>query len=631
VVRRWLAGHHEAVLLGMILSAGAALRLVGLNWDGGQWLHPDERQIYFVSLGLAWPHSLAEALRPDSPLNPHFFAYGSLPIYLLRLVSTLVAPLSAVLRDPDNLHLVGRPLAALFDLGTVYLTYRLAKRLGSDAGRRQGSSAPLLAAALASVAVLSIQLAHFYTADTLLTFFVVLALNLAADVARGAGLRRHLALGAAVGLALATKVSAAPLLLVVLVAFRLRRADGGKQQAASDGQDPTRKDELASRITNHASRTAPHASRVTSLQPIVGGAALAAIVAATTFVLVQPYALIDWRTFLAGTLRESQIAWGALDVPYTRQYVGTLPYLYSMWQTALWGLGLPLGLAGWAGFAMAAIRWLRRGPWADTLVLAWAGPYLAITGLFHTRYLRYMLPLVPVLCLFAAWLLAGYPESRQPDPSDANEPAPGSGLRRKVGVAVRWAVILLSLGYAVALVSVYTVPHSWITTSQWIYRTVPSGSTLAVEEWDTALPLPLNVDGSERRIEEYDVQVLTLYDEPDDTAKWSALAEDLAGSDYVVVASRRLYGSIPRSPDRYPLASRYYDLLFGDGLGFELAGEFGRGPGWLNPPSAPLPDAIPGWLVPDESAVVYDRPRALIFRNIGHLSASEILQRLGSP
>ena len=78
-----------------VLVAGAALRLYGLNWDGGQWLHPDERQIYFVALGLGRPESLAQALSAESPLNPGFFAYGSLPIYLLRLAAGLLAPLPA--------------------------------------------------------------------------------------------------------------------------------------------------------------------------------------------------------------------------------------------------------------------------------------------------------------------------------------------------------------------------------------------------------------------------------------------------------------------------------------------------------------------------------------------------------
>jgi hypothetical protein len=596
----------ELVILALILAVGAALRLYGLNWDGGHWLHPDERQIYFVTMDLGWPHSLAEALSPDSPLNPGSFAYGSLPFYLLKLVTVLLAPLWPALRDPDNLHLVGRPLAVLFDLGTVYLTFRLActlylpprlaRTLDPPSCKRSGlRRTALLAAALVSLAVLHVQLARFYTTDPLLTFFVMLTLNLAAGVARGDGRCRQVMLGIALGLALATKITAALLVVPILAAYFTRGSANGTDRTGDKGQRT--EDEAQFRVSK------------ATLLAAVRGVILTLALAAVVFVVVQPYAVIDWRTFLGDTIQESQIAWGKLDVPYTRQYAGTLPYLYSMWQTALWGLALPLGLVAWVAFVAALIRWLRRGLWADTLLLAWAGPYLVITGLLYTRYLRYMLPLVPILCLLTVRLLA-------------------TPRQRRLAVIASWSLVLVSLAYAGAFVSLYAVPHSWITASQWIYREIPAGITLAVEDWDVALPLPLDMDGQSHRIEEYDLRTLPLYEEPDDAAKWEALAADLVDSNYLIIASRRVYGSIPRLPDRYPVATRYYEQLFAGELGFELAGEFTRGPDWLNPRLPPLPDAAPAFLRPDESLVVYDHPRVLIFRNVDHLSAGELLRLL---
>jgi 4-amino-4-deoxy-L-arabinose transferase-like glycosyltransferase len=599
---------RETLLLALILAAGAALRLYGLNWDGGHWLHPDERQIYFITWDLSWPHSLAEALSPGSPLNPRFFAYGSFPFYLLKLVTVLLAPLWPALRDSDNLHLAGRPLAALFDLGTIYLTYRLARTLWPPAGKRGGlRGGALLAAALVSLAVLHVQLAHFYTVDPLLTFFVMLTLNLAAGVAQGDGRRRQAALGIALGLALATKTTAALLIPVVYVAFHARATIPNPQSPISNTEYPTSSTNLFS-----------------ALRHMIPTLAIAVAVS----ILAQPYALIDWRTFLADTLRESQIAWGQIDAPYTRQYAGTLPYLYTIWQAALWGAGLPLGLVAWAGLAAALVRWLRRGPWTDTLLLAWAGPYLALTGILYTRYPRYMLPLMPILCLLAVQLLASLTRRRAP----AIEGSPAAGglhpLRPPSWAIGPWSLVILTLLYCLAFSTIYTAPHSWISASEWIYANVPAGSTLAVEEWDTPLPLALDVDGQPRRIEEYDVRTLPLYQEPDGAAKWEALAADLAGSDYLVLASRRLYGSIPRLPDRYPVATRYYDHLFAGDLGFELLGEFTRGPAWLNPRLPPLPGSAPALLRPDESFVVYDHPRALVFRNAGRLPAAELLRRL---
>jgi len=575
----------------LILAAGAGLRFYGLNWDGGQWLHPDERQIYFVANDLQWPGSLAEALSPESPLNPGFFAYGSWPIYLLRVVAALLAAFWPALRDPGNLHLAGRPLAALFDLGTVFLTYRLARALwpgfdreaeGNSEGQAQRFG--LLAAALVCLAVLHVQLAHFYTVDPILTFFVVLTLYLAAGVARGAGRATQIGLGVALGLALATKVSTAPLALAVPVAYSLRRKGQGLPATAA-------------------------------ILGTLGALALALVV----FFLVQPYALIDWPTFVEDTVREAQIARGNRLVPFTMQYAGTLPYLYSAWQTALWALALPLGLVAWTGLGASLIRWLRRGLWADALLLAWAGPSLAAAGLLYTRYLRYMLPLVPVLCILGLRVL------------DRTAWLQVTAGRRRLARIGLWAVGLASLAYALLFSSIYSQPHSWISASAWIYQQIPAGQTLAVEHWDMSLPLPLELEGRSRRQNEYDVRLLPLYDEPDDAAKWAAVAADLADSDYVILASRRLYGSIPRLPGRYPVATRYYERLLAGELGFQLAGEFSRGPAWLNPRIPPLPDPAPAALRPDESFVVYDHPRVLILRNAEHLPASELLRRLEIP
>ncbi len=604
----------------LILLSGAALRLHGLNWDGGHWLHPDERQIYFVTVDLGWPSSLAEALSPDSPLNPGFFAYGSLPFYLLKVVTILLATFWPALGDPDNLHLVGRPLAALFDLGTIYLTYRLASLLLPPSRRRVGlESGALLAAALVSLAVLHVQLAHFYTSDPLLTFFVLLTLNMAVDVARGGRRRRQAALGIAFGLAMGTKVVAALLIVPIFAACYARAS---RDRTLEPGQK------------------AQSSSLLSPMTAAIRCAIPALVLAACVFFAVQPYALIDWRTFLDDTIRESQIAWGWLDAPYTRQYAGTLPYLYSMWQTALWGLALPLGLAAWAALGVTLVRWIRGGAWITALLLAWAGPYLAFTGLLYAKYLRYMLPLVPILCV----LVVQHISTRRPEKALSAEPSgaipPSSSVVRRpssfihapsVVTAITVLLILVSFAYALAFATIYTEPHSWITASKWFYEHAPAGSVLALEEWDTALPLPLEVDGQSRRIEEYDTHTLALYSEPDDDAKWDQITADLARSDYVIIASRRLYGSIPRQPDRYPLATRYYERLLSGELGFELAMEFTRGPSWLNPRLPPLPGAAPQLLLPDESFVVYDHPRTLIFHNVKNLPAGELMRRLQQP
>ena len=41
----------------------------------------------------------------------------------------------------------------------------------------------------------------------------------------------------------------------------------------------------------------------------------------------------------------------------------------------------------------------------------------------------------------------------------------------------------------------------------------------------------------------------------------------LERSDYIILSSNRLYNTIPRLPERYPLTSRYYELLMAEQSG----------------------------------------------------------------
>jgi len=157
----------------VVLLAAAALRLAGLDWDGGGLFHPDERRILMVVSQLQWPEAWdwPLVLSPQSPLNPRFFSYGSLPLYMLRLAQALFGwPVS-------NLYALGRFFSAGADILTTAIVLALGRRL---AGRRAGH----LAAGFYALAVLPLQLSHFATVDTLLVLFSTLALSCLVTVAQ---------------------------------------------------------------------------------------------------------------------------------------------------------------------------------------------------------------------------------------------------------------------------------------------------------------------------------------------------------------------------------------------------------------------------------------------------------------
>ncbi len=611
-VNRWLGQNWTSLTLAVLLPAAFALRVYGLDWDRGLLFHPDERQILMVVESLYLPKDPLALLNPESPLNPRFFAYGSFPIYLLRLVSSVLGLQSREWATMARSYLIGRVLSALFDTCSVYATYLLARK---TFGRRVA----ILAAVLVSFTVLHLQLAHFYTVDTILTTLVLLAVGKAVDVARGGQLRDGAMLGLLFGVALATKVSVLPLAAVVVLAWLSYAwpADPGAGRSLGN------------------LKQAWYQVRGSVLQSF--GLAL------VSFLLLEPYALIDWYRFGQAVGQEAAMSQGWFDFPYTRQYIGTVPYVYQARQILLFAMGVPLGLLGLGGLLWLVIRLWRKPAREVAVVVSWPLLYAALQGIAHAKFIRYTLPVLPFFCVAGAvmWMAAW----------DATA-APGrtKGLRRFARpalVAVLSVVLVTTLFYALAFVNIYRHPHPWIQASSWLCQRLPKGSTIMVEYWDD--PLPVRSDGrsSSCRQDLAFVQ-LDLY-APDTEAKLDRLLDAIETSDYIVLSSQRLYAAITRLPQRYPLTSCYYQQLFAERLGFQLVAapavypELG-GIVLVDNPSAGLSLAKPRLLEEsrptglvidlgqaDESFTVYDHPQPLVFAKVRQIPRRELRGLLGRP
>jgi len=575
------ASAFSTLLLVVVLIVGAVLRFYGLDWDGGIGAHPDERYVVGVAEGLHWPDALNPFdVAPD-------LAYGHLPLYVLALAARLVGGV-----DP---LLVGRALAALCDLGTVALTFALGRRVSREVDG-------LVAAACVAFTVLHVQQAHFATADAPVAFFVLGTLLWAVRLAEGGRLVDAWVAGAWAGLALGTKFSAALLALPLGAAVYVCSTESGEAGARW-------KRGLA-----------------------IGAAAVLA------FACTNPFALLSFPTFWRNVAEQGAIARGVLDVPYTRQFHGTWPYVYPVVQQLCWGMGLPLGLAAFGGLATGVWQAVRRPPRrSEWVLLAWVVPGFAFTGALYARYPRYVLPLTPVLAVYGARFLASLGRwcgrwSRvrsRVGPRMNSRPDTENALKRVAeGRAVAYYllvgfVLTSTLLHCLAFVSIYRSPHPWLVASEWFAEQVVRGAVVAVEEWDH--PLPLDGTG-------YDVRALPVFDE-DTPEKWATMEAVLAEADYVVIASRRGYATLARWPERYPRMARYYRALFEGELGFEPVACFGRHPrlgplAVVDDPAAGRGSESVGFSLPelcqpeapavlrlgrlDESFVVYDHPQVVI-------------------
>lgn len=599
-----------------LLVAAAALRFTNLNWDQFQHVHPDERFIVWVADSISQPASLRAAFDPAvSTIDPfrwppgagdlagqsRGYAYGHFPLYLLVLVSHAAAALGqfagpglpAALRPAaefathlaayDYLALVGRALSGLCDLGVLCLVYLMGRRA-------YGRAAGLLASAAYAFAVLPIQLSHFYGVDLVLTLCVVASVALAARYAESGGRAAWLGAGALAGLAVGSKFSAVLLVIPLVVAAAYRPGALGPDAGAGTAQ-------FLRRVNwGFMARRCAAA----------GGAALLA------FVITNPFAVIELPAYVSNVLTQNAMVSGTMDAPYTRQFIGSLPYWYFIRQLSQWGLGWPLGILAWGGFAWAVVRFLRRlvSP-GQAVLLAWALPYFATTGAFLAKFPRYLAPLVPFLLVFGAgaalaayrWLAGRWARRGQ--------------LAWALAVA---AVGLFTAGWALSFAGVYNQEHPWLQASQWIYANVPDGSKLLTEAWDDGLPLALDQVRGGPPPREYRRAELPLYD-ADTPGKADTLASDLSSADYVVIASNRLWRPIGRLTGRYPMSSQYYRMLQDGQLGYARVAEFAVYP---RLGSLTIPDDNA-----DESFTVYDHPHVFIYANTQHLDTGALQLRLG--
>ena len=588
--------------LALILLLAVGLRLYGINWDQGGLFHPDERaflsQVYNLEVpeGDEWSNVLEPEL---STLNPGSFNWGSLPHYALKAVQYAVAPYKWM--NLFELRYAGRALSALSDTATVFLIFLIGRAVFS-------SRVGLLAALLSAIVVQQIQLSHFFAVETFMTTFIVASIFYSLRVAQEGRRRDSVLAGVMFGFAVATKFSVLPLGLALVLSHLIYSISRKGDRFDSDGIGS---DAAAGR-------------QWVSFKNIV----ITTVAVLVTLVVTQPYMFLDFGTYVGSISTQGEMVRREVDFPFTRQYEDTPRYIYQIVQLSTWGLGPVLGLTVWLGLIGAVVAGVLARRKADLVILAWVLPYLLITGWFDVKFMRYMMPLVPFLILYGVrvlWWAFEVIKSLQPN-------------RRWLQVLPITLVLLFTAHYSLSFMNVYQGQHPLNEISNWLELNARPGSKVVQEHWEEGIP---GVDGllMHNRADLYNGENKKKFDD---------LTALLAESEYFVLLSNRLYATIPRLPERYPLTSVFYEKLFSGELGYDMAFSNGRYVGGLGvdyyedpfarldfgpperfqEPSDGLFTAGFGWA--DESFSVYEHPQTFIFFNKDRLSARQLNNKIGS-
>ncbi|MBQ6508959.1 MAG: phospholipid carrier-dependent glycosyltransferase [Flexilinea sp.] len=471
------------ILLILIIGLGVFFRFYNMNWDSGALLHPDEYGLTNTLTQLHMPSNLSDffntRIAPMSPYNKYdtngetiangpdnTMRWGQLPMLIIRTAAEALNRTGY-----QELRTLGRYISAIMDTGSIILLFVIARKLFDR-------KIALLASALFSLCVQSIQQSHFMTVDNFAVFFTMLTLLSAVQIAQGRYLYRSadgvyrmdrhgwlamLRFGLFLGMTISCKVNLAMLGVVLAPAVLISFADVKLACRRDFGR----------------------------IIVLAGCSALAAIIMMVlTCRIFQPmmfrtktgntsffdFALNpDWvRSMNVAATESSGIGGG----PPSEQWSHRPAFFFAWENQVLWGMGLPLGIAVWL-FLIAGWIWIFRGKeeglWKKLLLpLFWATLFFLFMSTRFVKNNRYFLPVYPSSCLAAAWGLVHW--FRNAGKAFSRVLCCLAGLLF-IGGTLVWSCAFMK--------SIYGQDHSRVEAVNWIYDNIPSLFQLAEMDGET--------------------------------------------------------------------------------------------------------------------------------------------------
>lgn len=417
---------RATILLAAIISVGCAVRVWGITFGLPHVrARPDELHILGVVIGMY-----------QRGPNPKFFDYPGLYLYgiaglfavyygLGRLWGRF-AGVEAFVRNFyanwELYFLIPRVLGAVLGAATIGIVHRIGCLL-------LDRTTAILSALFLALAFLHVRDSHYATTDVPMTFFVMCTVLAAARVHRERKPGDAWLAGVMAGCAASTKYNA---VLIVLT--------------------------LATVELLHAWRTRGDWWRVLRETHILRMAAGCILVFSAT----NPYLFLDHET---ARLHLQEVFLSTASGMTPPEVLGP-GWSYHLPNSLRHGLGLPLLTAGLLG--MVVMCWRRPGIGAILSVFPIA--YYAAAGAGYNVFVRYMIPVVPFLCLFAAYAVA----------QAARHLAGLTGRLRETAVAA-------ALGVAVVAPSAWSViefdrllarEDNRLIAARWVTQNVPAGESI---------------------------------------------------------------------------------------------------------------------------------------------------------
>jgi 4-amino-4-deoxy-L-arabinose transferase-like glycosyltransferase len=401
----------------VVLAVALALRLWG-NHSGLPWSYNVDEAQHFVPFAVAMLHG---NLDPGGYFaNPPAYTYLLAGVFKLAFGSRAAHIYRSA--DSTQIWVAARVTSAVLGTLAVWLLYLAGARLFD---RRTG----LIACAVMAVAFLPVFYGKLALNDSPTLAPVCLSLWGSAGIARFGRKRDFVVAALGLGLAAATKytggIVAAPLVVAAL----------------SSGIERGRR------------------------LFVLLWLPLAAVIALAAFVAANPYAVIDFHQFINQLAQQSTASGevnGKLGLTHGS---GVFYYLWSL----SWGVGwLPAGAAALGAVVLLVRRWW----WTFAALVPAVLGYLAFMGLQGRYFGRWVMPIIPLVCLLGAFAVVSLVDFA------------ARGHRRVAGgvlVVVAAALCLQGAYYSVHSGIVNSRPDTRSVTRAWLLKHVPADARVVVE------------------------------------------------------------------------------------------------------------------------------------------------------
>lgn len=571
------------VLFFLLIFLLLTSRFIHIGWGLPFPMHPDERNMVVAIMQLT-----CSSISSIDCFNPHFFAYGQLPLYVGFILAPFVSLIQNTATSFEQTALSLRILSAVASVLTVFVLIKTIKQLITISNKWV-----YLAFLFCTFVPAFIQFSHFGTTESVLMLCYALLLYLAVRLLTNTYSLPYFITYSAIifGIALGTKVSA--LAFGAIPAFALLFYA------------------IAQKKWN------------IWVQLLFEGAKFL-ILSAVIFLVTSPYNVIDFNAFIGSMSYESAVGFGEYKAFYTRSFEYSIPILFQIISIFPYSLGWPIFILFVLGFFLL--------PYNNSLFLFLRIQFLIFfipNAFFYAKWTRFSSPIFPLMVLIAfITLIYSYKLIKRFTPL----------IFSKVIICI---ITCIAIVPGIAYTSIYLYPDVRYKASDWVYENMEDGAYI-LSETANVIDVPIIDPKNPHPISSKNFTYISFnfYDLHVNPELVSELEEHISKADYIFIPSRRVFANhtcyVPDSDFRfrildfrpdyevdrceklkqdYPQVNRYYDRLFSGELGFKQVAEFN---------SYPRIElfGITLWTFPDEFAeetwTVFDHPVMRIYKRVNN-------------